>query len=160
MRLCQHNPPRSRSFDHENSNVTIKAHYGWLGYPPLSDSPSLSSDRVSQPRDVVSSLSCIIAISKLFYFQGAVAGDKGVEPLQTRSQSPARYHYANPLYNQDALKKRLFIRQLRKPFRQKANGLLQDLNLYLLDRRIAVCVLKRLFYILITLATMSHPDKS
>ena len=27
-----------------------------------------------------------------------MAGDKGVEPLQTRSQSPARYHYANPQY--------------------------------------------------------------
>ena len=30
-----------------------------------------------------------------------MAGDKGVEPLQTRSQSPARYHYANPQYKQD-----------------------------------------------------------
>lgn len=29
-----------------------------------------------------------------------MAGDKGVEPLQTRSQSPARYHYANPQYKQ------------------------------------------------------------
>jgi hypothetical protein len=88
MRLCQHNPPRSRSFDHENSNVTIKAHYGWLGYPPLSDSPSLSSDWVSQPHDVVSSLSCIIAISKLFYFQGTVAAGRGVEPLTKESKSP------------------------------------------------------------------------
>ena len=29
-----------------------------------------------------------------------MAEDKGVEPLQTRSQSPARYHYANPQYKQ------------------------------------------------------------
>ncbi len=28
----------------------------------------------------------------------SLAGDKGVEPLQTGSQSPARYHYANPQY--------------------------------------------------------------
>ena len=32
-----------------------------------------------------------------------MAGDKGVEPLQTRSQSPARYHYTNPQYKQDTI---------------------------------------------------------
>ena len=32
------------------------------------------------------------------YKKRLMAGDKGVEPLQTRSQSPARYHYANPQY--------------------------------------------------------------
>lgn len=159
MRLCQHNPPRSRSFDHENSNVTIKAHYGWLGYPPLSDSPSLSSDWVSQPHDVVSSLSCIIAISKLFYFQGTVAAGRGVEPLTKESKSPT-LPLRQPAINTRRIKERLFIRQLREPFRQKANGLFQDLNLYLLNRRIAVCVFKRLLYILITLATISLPDKS
>ena len=32
------------------------------------------------------------------YYPRFMAGNRGVEPLQTRSQSPARYHYANPLY--------------------------------------------------------------
>ena len=39
--------------------------------------------------------------SPLYSVKFLLAGDKGVEPLQTRSQSPARYHYANPQYKQD-----------------------------------------------------------
>lgn len=109
--------------------------------------------------DVVSSLSCIIAISKLFYFQGTVAAGRGVEPLTKESKSPT-LPLRQPAINTRRIKEKTVYQTVALTIPPKANGLLQDLNLYLLNRRIAVCVFKRLLYILITLATISLPDKS
>ena len=55
------------------------------------------------------------------YYPHFMAGNKGVEPLQTRSQSPARYHYANPLYFARRRNRCLIISQVRKPIPPKSH---------------------------------------